>query len=139
MHLRLLSATALLLTASLEAAEPMSAAGIVVEPVICSCDQVGCTMTWTDAGADSYGATVEFEAAWTDAERERSAAAKLDLDDRWSCDGRRCIATATFETPNVPATAAISYEGLVRGLTLSMEGRDARDFIRTSASCRLIG
>jgi hypothetical protein len=129
---------ALFFATSIHAAKPHPISTYIVDPVSCICDVATCTVSWTDAGADSYGVDVEFEAEWVEGDVDMSATAELDLDENWSCDGTTCSATGDFTAPDVPADADVSFKGKVKGMATGRDGDRPRDFVKTTADCTLI-
>ena len=93
------------------AKQPHPASAYDVSPVTCTCSWVepsNCEVSWTDAGAPSYGVDVEFEAEWTADEVKMQSKAELDLDDNWTCDGVTCLASGDFSLPDYTSDADTS-------------------------------
>ena len=122
------------------AKQPHPASAYDVSPVTCTCSWVepsNCEISWTDAGAPSYGVDVEFEAEWTADEVKMQSKAELDLDDNWTCDGTICLASGAFSLPDYPSGADIKFVGKVKGFDTGSDGVTSRDFVKATGDCNL--
>jgi hypothetical protein len=119
----------------------------------CSCDWTAgsCTASWNDLGYLGilnlvYGADIEFEAEWTEevtledgtvTQVSRSAAAEVDLDDVYACDGTRCSATAAVVLPEYADGADVSFLAMVKAFENGSSGDRPRNFTKDTAECNL--
>jgi hypothetical protein len=123
-----------------------------LEPA-CSCDWTAgsCTASWKDLGYLGilnlvYGADIEFEAEWTEevtledgtvTQVSQSAAAEVDLDDIYTCDGTTCSATAAVVLPEYPDGAEVSFLTMVKAFENGSTGPRPRNFTKDTAVCNL--
>lgn len=111
--------------------------------VSCTCDWLTepstCTVTWRDAGAPTYGVSIELEAEWDVNGVTTSSKAKLDLNDNWACDSATCSASGEFALPYYDGDATITFDGKVKAFNNGRDGVTPRNFAKETGACNLPG